>query len=64
MDNDGTRHGYDRQQYDKHVIGKETQYMERHIERLAYLDTTITKQEYCTDQPQHSPVFQNNPEIE
>ena len=33
MDNDGTGHEYDYQQYDKHIIRKETRYMERHIER-------------------------------
>ena len=59
MDNDGTGHEYDYQQYDKHIIRKETQYMERHIERLAYLETTITEQE-----PQHPLVSQTNPEIE
>ena len=64
MDSNGTRHGYDCQRYNKHIIGKETQYVERHIKRLAYLDTTITKQEYCIDQPLHSPVFQDDPELE
>jgi hypothetical protein len=29
MDNDGTKHGYDYQQYDRHIIGKETRYTER-----------------------------------
>src|SRR5271168_2092217 len=64
MDNDGTGHEYDYQPYNKHIIGKETQYMERHIGRFTYSDTTITEQKYCIDQPQHSPVFQANPEIE
>ena len=64
MDSDGTRHGYYCQQYNEHIIGKETQYMERQIGRLAYLDTTITKQEYCINQLQHSLVFQDNLETE
>ena len=36
---------------------------ERWVKRLACLDTTITEQEYCIDRPQHSPVFQDNPDI-
>src|SRR5271168_1207709 len=58
MDNDGTRHGYYCQRCGKNIIGEE-----RWAKRLACLDTTITKQEYCIDRPQHSPVFQDNPDI-
>jgi hypothetical protein len=64
MDKDSTGHEYVYQRYNKHIIRKETQYMERHIGTLAYLDTAITEREYYIDQPQHSPVFQANPEIE
>src|SRR5271168_3827569 len=42
MDNDGTNQGYNYQQYDRHIIRKETRHMERQIEELANLDTTIT----------------------
>ena len=30
MDNDGTGHGYNCQRYNKHIVGKKTQYTERH----------------------------------
>jgi hypothetical protein len=62
MDNDGTGHEYDCQQND--IVGKKTQYMEEHIKRWAYLDTMITKKEYCVDQSHYSPVSQDDPKIE